>query len=232
MNNVHLSVIIPTFNEKDNIVKMIRKIQKLIKTLDYEIIIVDDNSPDSTGTYAKSSFFDDSRIRVLIRKQNCSLGKSIYLGIEKARGNIIVGMDGDGNHNPDDLLSLIDKIGYYDLVICSRFIKGGGMHYKLRFLTSLCVNKIIKIILKSRINDLTSGYYAIKQKKLKNLPLKKIYYGYGDYFIRLVYYAEKKGISVYELPCFFTDRWSGQSKSRLWRMALDYISLSFRLRYL
>src|SRR3989338_3886582 len=112
---MRLSIIIPTYNERGNIIKLIGKIQRLIPTFDYEIIIIDDDSPDNTGVMVKKRYSDDARIRCIIRKQSRSLGKSILCGLEKSCGKIIVGMDADGNHNPATLPGLIDSLSYYDM---------------------------------------------------------------------------------------------------------------------
>ena len=227
---MRLSIIIPTFNEKGNIIKMIGKIQRLIQTHDYEIIIVDDDSSDKTGETVQKKYSRSTRIRCIIRKQDRSLGKSILLGLEKSRGKIIVGMDADGNHNPKILPELLNNLSNYDMIVCSRYVKGGGMQNRYRYWTSLSLNFFLKILLKSKIHDLTSGYYIIKRGALMKLPLKKIYYGYGDYFIRLIYYAQEKKLLISEKPDYFPERWSGKSKSRLGQMILSYILTGFKLR--
>ena len=229
MNKIRLSVIIPTFNEKKNIVRLIEKIQGVIPP-SHEIIIVDDNSPDGTGAEVKKKYSGNSKIHLINRRQDPSLGKSVLLGIEKARGKIIIGMDADGNHKPDEIPELLNFLSRYDLVISSRFVKGGGMQNRFRYLTSYLMNFFLKIILKSKVCDLTSGFYAVKRETLLKLPIDKIYYGYGDYFFRLIYYAQKRGLLLYELPGYFADRIYGRSKSKLWLMTADYLLTALKLR--
>lgn len=225
-----ISIIIPTYNEKENIFYLIGKIQNHLQKSEYEIIIIDDDSPDATGQEVIKRFAKNIRIRCFIRKGRRSLGRSILYGLRKSRGQIIVGMDADGNHNPEKITEMINCLSENDLVIASRFIEGGGMQNRYRYLASYLMNLLFRIILNSCIKDLTSGYYAVKKEALFTLPLEKIFHGYGDYFIRLIYYAEKKSLLICEKADFFSDRWSGQSKSKLWQMTVDYLLTALKLR--
>ena len=233
MRRQKVSIVIPTYNEKENILILIPEIQKIFQGLaNYqpEVVIVDDNSPDKTG-YEAQKKFKPPGIRVYIRKIERGLASAIKLGIEKSSGDIIVGMDADFNHDPKIIPNLLKKLETSKIVVASRFIKGGGMDDKLRFWGTKIFNLILRLFFGFPSSDNASGYYAIKRENLIELGLDKIYYGYGEYHLRLVYLAKKAGYKFEETPVYYKARIYGQSKSKLFQMAKDYlreaISLSF-----
>jgi dolichol-phosphate mannosyltransferase len=226
-----ISVIVPTYNESAGILAFLRRLKKVLnrlkKNYSSEIIIVDDNSPDETTKIIKEKYRNDNSVKVLIRKGGRNLGRAIGLGIQKAKGEIIVGMDGDGNHPPEKIPFLIKEMKNYDLIQASRFIKGGGIEKTtdcFRHLASLSLNSFFKI-LGFPIWDSTCGFYAVRKKKLKILNLKKIYYGYGEYHLRLVYYAQKNQFLIKEIPFIYKKRIAGMSKSNLVKM---FFSISLK----
>lgn len=228
-----ISIIIPTYNEKENILKLIKEIKNNLSSSysNYEIIIIDDNSLDKTGLIAKNKFKKDKKIKVFIRKKDKGLAKSIYYGIKKSKGNIIVGMDADFNHPPKLIPKLIDNLKNHHLIIGSRFIKNGGMADKFRFVFTFIFNLFLKYFFQFPIFDNTSGFYAIKKSKLKLFPLKRIYQGYGEYHLRLVWYAKKLNLKIKEIPVYYQNRFYGQSKSNLFKMFFKYIFIVFKLKF-
>ena len=225
---MNVSIIIPTYNEKLNICLIIDKIIKKLKD-NFEIIVVDDNSPDKTANEVKRCFKNKNKIRVFVRKKQKCLSTAILFGIRKAKGKIIVGMDADFNHPPEIIPKLIKNIKKFDLVIASRFIKGGGMEDKFRYFFTYLFNLFLKHILGFPTMDNMSGFYAIKKEKLNLLPLKKIYRGYGEYHLRLVWYAKKMGFNIKEIPVFYPKRKFGKSKSNLIKMFFNYLFESLKL---
>jgi len=127
-----VSIVIPTYNERLNICLLIKKIITFLKK-DFEIIVVDDNSPDKTVEEVKKNFKNKKEIKVFFRKKEKGLGAAILFGIKKAKGEIIVGMDADFNHPPELLPKLIKETKNFDFVVASRFIKDGGMEDKIRY---------------------------------------------------------------------------------------------------
>lgn len=226
-----ISIIIPTFNEKDNIVRLIILIKKVLRKekYSYEIIVVDDNSPDRTGEIIKTKYKKDKKIRIFIRKKQKGLATAILFGIRKAGGSIIVGMDADFNHPPRLIPSLVKKLTFVDLVVASRFVKGGGMEEKWRYYPTYLFNLFLKYILGFPTMDNMSGFYAIKKKKLFTLPLDYIYHGYGEYHLRLVYLIKKDGYKVEEIPAFFKKREFGKSKTNLLTAFFKYLFISISL---
>ena len=178
-----LTVILPTYNEAGNIVILIGQIQKYLTGYRFEIIVADDNSTDGTAQKIKSTFGQDRRIKLFIRKKDKGLANSIRDGIEASRGQYIIIMDTDFNHNPKDIPLLLKYKAEFDVVVGSRYIKDGGMENKKRYLLSLFYNMTIRFILKLPTRDNLSGFFIIKRKKLSEMDFDKIFYGYGHYFM-------------------------------------------------
>lgn len=224
-----ISIIIPTYNEKQNIILLLKRLNKLKN--DQEIIIVDDNSPDETAEEIKKNFKNNQQIKVFVRKNIKGLGSAILYGIKKSKGNIIVGMDADFNHPPELIPQLIKNLKNNDLVVASRFIKGGGMEDKVRYWFTYLFNFFLKKFLGFPTMDNMSGFYAIKRGKLEGLPLEQIYRGYGEYHLRLVWCAQKKGFKINEVPVFYPKRRYGKSKSNLIKCFFIYLFEAFKLKF-
>lgn len=235
MKKIKVSVIIPTYNEAEGIVFFIETLKKIFKDLEdeytYELVIVDDDSPDGTSQLVRSKYKKDKRIRLFVRNNIRELATAILYGIKKARGEIIIGIDADGNHQPERIPVVLKELKKHDLVTASRFVKGGGVESItdfIRFCASFCLNFYLKII-GFPTWDSASGFYGIRLKKLEALDLEKIYYGYGEYHLRLVYFAKLKNYSIKEVPYIYKKRIAGKSKSRLFKMFFDYLKEGTRL---
>lgn len=233
MAKIRASVILPTYNEAGNIIDLVEVIKKELsaKKISHEVIIIDDNSPDKTGLLVQKYFSKIPEVRAIIRKKEKGLASAIRTGIEKAVGEIIVVMDTDFNHEPKLVPKLVDKCNKFDFVVGSRFIRGGGMANKTREQLSYLFNVLIRIILSSPVHDNLSGFFAIKRKHLEKLNFDKIFYGYGDYFIRLIYLSKLQGNNFAEVPSFYRDRQYGASKSQFINMFKDYLSSTLSLRF-
>lgn len=228
-----LSIILPTFNERETILSTIIAIKKTLHqyTFPYEIIISDDDSPDGTAKiieeYSKKNL--DVPIKLIVRKRNHGLGLAIKDAISSATGSIIVAMDADGNHDPITIPFLLKHLRSNDLVVASRFVRSGGMSNKFRYYPTKFVN-IFFWMLGMPVLDATSGYYACRKKGLQKLPIDSIYYGYGDYHLRLVWFAQVYNWRICEVPTIYGKRKGGNSKSRLLAMLFAYTAEVFRLR--
>ena len=233
MHKIQASIILPTYNESGNIIELVEILRDTLakKKISGEIIIVDDNSPDKTGVLAQKYFSHIPEVRVLIRKKIRGLATAIRHGIESAVGEVIVVMDTDFNHNPNLVPKLIDKCSKYDFVIGSRFVKGGGMADKTREKLSYLFNLLIRLILSNPIHDNLSGFFAIRRSRLEELNWDKIFYGYGDFFIRLIYFAKLQDCSFFEVPSFYNHRVYGESKSQFFQMFKDYLNSTLSLRF-
>lgn len=227
-----VSVILPTYNEKDAIVKHAEHVSSVLTKAGYphEVLVVDDDSPDGTAEVVRKAHEKNKNIKVLVRKSNHGLGLSIGEGVRNATGNIIIGMDADGNHDPEDMPNMLKNLkGEVKLVVASRFKGNGGMS-GWRMLPTFLFNGMFRIF-GLPIWDNTSGYYAVRKSDLEKLGLKRIYYGYGDYHLRLVFYAARAGWKTIEVPTTYQARIGGESKSKLGEMAIEYTKEAWRLRF-
>lgn len=234
MAKIRASVILPTYDEAGNIVKLVEaiKYELSLKRIPHEIIVVDDDSPDQTGILAQKYFSKVPEVRVIIRKNEKGLASAIRRGIEAAVGDVVVAMDTDFNHEPKLVPRLVEKCNNYDMVVGSRYIKGGGMANRTReWLSRLFNIFLVRPIIGSPVHDNLSGFFAMRRSELDKLPFNQIFYGYGDYFIRLIYLANKQGNTFTELPSFYKDREYGVSKSKFLSMFKDYLLAAWRIRF-
>lgn len=224
-----VSVILPSYNERDNILGLISGIIRAVRSVKgwrVEIIVVDDNSPDGTAQAVRKQF--GSSVRLIVRKNKRGLADAIADGIGKAKGEVIIGMDADGNHDPVYIPELLRGLTSADLVVGSRFVRGGGMPGAWRYTTSWLFNRCLHLM-GFPVVDSTSGFYAIKTRLLRQLGLTGIYYGYGEYHLRLVWLAKRHGLRVAEIPVMYGNRTYGQSKSRLPIMLVTYTRTALQL---
>ena len=228
-----VSVVLPAYNEKGNIIELIDTIREQLLPMDIEkeIIVVDDNSPDGTGRLVQNHFVENKEVKTFIRIGEKGLATAIRHGIEKTSGNIIVVMDTDFNHDPKMLPQMIKFLEYYDIVIGSRFTSGGEMYDNFRYLCSYFYNFIIRIALLTRLQDNLSGFFAIRREFLFSLDFDRIFWGYGDYFFRLLFYTQKLGVNILDVPVVYQRRKEGISKTRLLPLLVQYTIALIKLKF-
>jgi len=230
-----VSVILPTYNERENIGPLIRAILKHAPG-DVEVIVVDDDSPDGTWRVVEDLRRELPNVCLLRRIGRRGLATAIEEGVRLARGDVLVWMDCDFSHPPELLPKLLAALEKgYDIAIASRFVRGGGQEYTLiRDLTSRAFNVLARLLLGREVTDYTSGYIAIKRSAYKRVPVKPLVerlgylHQYGEYFIYMLYRAVKKGLRVAELPYVYVGRKKGRTKTApdplaLLRVGLVYI---------
>jgi dolichol-phosphate mannosyltransferase len=211
-------VILPTYNEKENIEKMLRKIFSLPHPFD--ILVIDDNSPDGTAGIVKR-LFDEFKGRLFLEERSGKLGLgTAYIhgfqwAIEK-KYDYIFEIDCDFSHNPEDLIRLYNACSKEgaDVAIGSRYIKGANVvNWPLgRVVMSYYASVYVRIITGMRIKDTTAGFICYKRKVLETIPLDKIkFIGYA-FQIEMKFTAMKFGFKIFEVPIVFTDRVEGSSK--------------------
>jgi len=226
-----VSVILPTFNEAENIVELIRDVVAAVPAgYAYEIIVVDDNSPDGTYRLVCDTFSDQPQVTAILRTQDRGLANSIRTGIERASGDYIVVMDTDFTHDPKEIPNLLHVVKICDIASGSRFCPGGRMSDTQHYLVSLTYNWILRIVLRTQIQDNLGGFFVVRRDALFSLPFDKIFFGYGDYFFRLLHFAQKAQLKIIEIPAEYLSRSHGQSKSRWLSMIFLYTQAALRLR--
>jgi len=197
MSAKKISVILPAYNEKESLLKLIPAIHEALLDYKHEILVVDDNSPDGTHQAILDSKF--SYAKVILRETDRGFAKSIRCGIENSSGEVLAVMDSDFNHLPKYIPIMIDNIKYYDCVIASRFLYFPlEKHYSLfRIITRWMYNIFIRLVISSGVTENLFGFYAIKREVVQKLEFDKIFFGFGDYFIRLLFYLQKKNVSIH-----------------------------------
>jgi dolichol-phosphate mannosyltransferase len=228
---MNLSVILPTYNEAENIVKLVHAIMPNIPAgCRYEIVIVDDNSPDGTYAIAREAFRDVAQVVVMLRTTDRGFARSIRAGIERASGDRILVMDTDFTHDPAEIPRLLHVGELYDIVSGSRFCPGGNMQDIRHYVASMVYNWILRIVLRTQVQDNLGGYFTMRKTQLLRLPLDEIFVGYGEYFFRLLYHAQRQGMSIVEIPAVYRSRTAGTSKSRFGKLLMTYTAAAIRLR--
>mgnify|MGYP005843094293 FL=1 len=211
-------VVIPTFNEIENIESIIRAVFALEKP--FHVLIVDDNSPDKT--FEKVEMLQNEfplQLFLQVRKKKAGLGTAYVHGFKWALQNnydFIFEMDADFSHNPQDLIKLFDacQFGGADMAIGSRYVRGVNVvNWPLsRVLLSYFASVYVKIITGMKIHDATAGFICYRREVLEKLNLDKIkFVGYA-FQIEMKYRTYCKGFKIKEVPIIFTDRTKGQSK--------------------
>ena len=211
-------VIIPTYNEKENIEKIIRKVFSLSK--DFHVLIIEDNSPDGTAAIVKQLIAEfPGRLFIEERKGKLGLGTAYIHGFKWAiekKYPFVFEMDADFSHNPDDLLRLYDacKNKGADAAVGSRYISGGKVkNWPLsRILMSYFASVYARMILWFNIHDTTAGFMCYKREVLERIRLDDIKFTGYAFQIEMKYTAVKLGFKISEVPITFIDRQEGVSK--------------------
>jgi len=225
------SIILPTYNEKGNITELITAICNSLdmKRIEFEVVVVDDNSPDGTADAVKEKFGNDNRVQLFVRTKERGLATAIKFGIEHSSSPTIVIMDTDFNHDPRMLPQLIEFLNYYDMVVGSRFVLGGGMEDRLRYYLSSLYTIGLRFFLGIHIKDKLSGFFSIRKERLIELDMNSIFSGYGDFFIRLLLKAQNNGYKMLEVPTFYQLRKAGHSKTNFIEVFYKYTLASIRI---
>jgi dolichol-phosphate mannosyltransferase len=228
-----VSVVLPTYNEREGIAELVGEILTVARPagLDLEVLVVDDASPDGTAEHVEAVFRAEPAVRVHVRRDERGLASAIYRGIREARGDVVVIMDSDGNHDPALLPLMVRCVEDFDVVIGSRYVLGGGMlTSRFRYWGSYAFNILIRIGLGLRIHDNLSGYLAFRPTLLRGLDPDAVFYGYGDYAIRLLHHVVRQGGRVLEIPTVYRFRKGGESKTRFLAYFWTYLASVLRLR--
>jgi dolichol-phosphate mannosyltransferase len=236
-----LSVISPTLNEARNVPALVEQLQRTLENVDYEILIVDDNSPDLTWSVAEQISLKDPRVRTLRRMKNPGLGMAVIDGFSAAEGDMLACIDADLQHDPSILPKMIEELQRdkgVDIVVGSRHVKGGGFGKwsRWRRFESWCANKAAQLLLGFELKDPMSGYFLVWRKDFNRV--QELLKGSG-FKILLEILAKLRTARVKEVPYTFRPRAVGQSKlsckivllyfHQLWRLCGESRRASVRL---
>lgn len=227
-------VIIPTFNEVENIKKIIELVLEQDSSID--ILVVDDNSPDGTAKIVKELKSSNPRINLLEREGKLGLGTAYIAGFKYAIGkeyDLIFEMDADLSHDPNEIPNFLREIQEYDLIIGSRYIQGVNVvNWPLkRLILSYGANVYTKIITGIKLYDSTGGYKCFRRKVLESIDLDSIHSNGYAFQIEMNYKAFKKGFKLKEIPIIFVDRVEGQSKMSK-KIVYEAVFMVWKLRFL
>jgi Glycosyltransferases involved in cell wall biogenesis len=210
-------VIIPTYNEKENIESIVRKVFSLEKAFD--ILIIEDNSPDGTATIVKNLQKEFSQLHMIERKGKLGLGTAYIAGFKWALENnyeYVFEMDADFSHNPEDLVRLYEACANQggDMAIGSRYVSGVNVvNWPMgRVLMSYFASKYVRIVTGMKIHDATAGFKCYTRKVLETINLDKIRFKGYAFQIEMKFTTWKFGFNIIEVPIIFTDRTQGTSK--------------------
>ncbi len=208
-------VIIPTYNEKENVERIVAEV--LSQPLDISVLIVDDNSPDGTGEIADRLAESDPRVHVLHREGKQGLGTAYIAGFRYAleRGaQYCFEIDADFSHDTRDIPRLYDAATKADAAIGSRYIKGGGCENWsiFRWMISRGGNLYTKLVARTKTVDATSGFRCYSRRVLEAIDLDRVDARGYAFQIEMTFVAEALGFRLVEVPIIFTDRMGGKSK--------------------
>jgi dolichol-phosphate mannosyltransferase len=208
-------IVVPTYNEKENLPLLVKAVFAVVPQV--HILVVDDSSPDGTGELADELAAADNRIHVLHRTAKEGLGKAYVAGFHWALERdyeLVFEMDCDFSHRPEHLPEFLERIKGADVVLGSRYIKGGGTENwgLMRKFISGGGNTYARTVLGLPYKDLTGGFKCFRRKVLETLPIDDLYsFGYA-FQIELTYRSHKAGFKIAETPIIFPDRTRGESK--------------------
>ncbi|MEI7603597.1 MAG: polyprenol monophosphomannose synthase [bacterium] len=237
-----LAIVIPTYNEKDNICNIITTIGESITGLDMNVnvIVVDDNSPDKTADILENEIgkiegkFKFLKINIIRREGKLGLGTAYIRGFKEAikyNADYIMEMDADFSHQPKYIKNFLIEVKNADLVIGSRYVKGGTVENWgiIRKIISKGGSLYARTILGLKIRDLTGGYNLYRKNVLEKIDLDGIKSNGYSFQIELKYRTYKKGFIIKEIPITFPDRTVGKSKMSK-KIFLEALIMVFKMR--
>ena len=223
-----VSVVIPTYNEAGNIGPLIRELCRALEGYPHEVIIVDDNSPDGTAEVARRVARELPQVKVLTRPGKLGLGSAVMEGLRASEGDLVLMMDADFSHRPQDVPRLLERAGEADIVLGSRYVPGGrveGWPWRRRLASRVAV-LYSRLVLGLGIRDTTTGFALFRRDLLERLEGRTFTSGFK---LALEVVVRSPDARVVEVPITFHDRREGKSKFSL-REVLEFLVLCWRLR--
>lgn len=227
-------VVVPTYNERDNIERVFEQLFSL--EVDLEVLVVDDNSPDGTGDFVEEYGRRDPRAHVIRRPGKMGLGSAYIAGFKWALAETdakyIFEMDADLSHDPGAIPEFLERVDEADLVIGSRYLNGiTVMNWPLsRLVLSVGANIYTRIITGMPVKDATGGFKCFRRAVLEALPLDRIRSDGYSFQIEMNFHAWKRKFRIVEIPIVFVDRQEGMSKMSR-RIVYEAAFLVWKLRF-
>lgn len=211
--SLNVSIIVPTYNERENIVSLILEIKRYITSND-EIIVIDDDSPDKTWEIVHELIQSDASVKLIHRIFERGLTSAIVAGIAASDKDIVLWMDADFSMPPSKIPEMRKQVNGHDICIGSRYVKNGkdNRGLWLHGALSYMLNKLCYVILSHKVADWTSGFVCAKKSVFEKIALQG---NYGEYCIDFLYRALKSGYSVKEIPYICINRVKGNSKTAI-----------------
>jgi len=224
-----LSIIVPTYNEAENVRELIERVEASLKGLDFEVVVVDDSSPDGTAEVAEEFGKAYGNVRVVRRPKKMGVASAVLDGMKAAKHELIAVMDADLQHPPELLPKLLEKaMEGYDIVVASRYVEGGGIEewgFWRRLISRGATLLAHTLLPKTRgVKDPMSGFFVFRRKVVEGVELNPI-----GYKLLLEVLVRGRYESVAEVPYVFKARRRGRSKLGL-KEIFDYVIFLFKLR--
>jgi dolichol-phosphate mannosyltransferase len=227
------SVVLPTYNEAANIVPLIQRIMEEADKAGCRLqaVVIDDDSPDGTAELVAKEFAGHPGVKLVVRHGERGLASALARGVGESDEDVLVFMDTDFNHHPRHLPAILAMLPSCKIAVGSRYVEGGGMNTsRLRYWLSYMFNIMVRVMLGVSTHDNLSGYMAIRRRDLMLFNQDYIFTGYGDYAIRLLFYAERAGLKVCETPVVYEERLGGKSKTQFVQTFVRYLRETWALR--
>ncbi len=208
-----ISVILPTYNERENVSALAPRVLDALYGVDCEVIVVDDGSPDGTGEVVREMGESDSRVRLVQRGGKAGLSSAVFAGAAVAQGPFVAVLDADLSHDPEELPGMLAKAEEgYDVVVGSRFVAGAGFDGQpmSRQLVSLTLNLVARALLLLPQRDVLTGYALCRREVITGMPTRHSAPGFKWLLESL---ATQRELRVYEWPVVFRNRCAGSSKA-------------------
>lgn len=238
---MHTQIVIPTYNEAENLPRMAKKLFEL-PIEDLRLLVIDDGSPDGTGAVAEQlAEQHPGRVHVIHREGKLGLGTAYLTGfrwsLEHGAG-VIVQMDADFSHDPQVIPELISELDQADVAVGSRYAAGGSLDERWPFWRkwlSTFGNLYARAVLRMSVRDLTGGFRAWNREVMSAIPLDRVKSEGYAFQVEMIYLAYLLGFEICEVPIYFADRVEGESKMslgiqieaavRVWAILLEYADL-------
>ncbi len=226
-------VLLPTYNERENIIPLVKAIMDLPVPVD--VLVIDDGSPDGTAAAVDDQFGGQSRVQVLRRAKKLGLGTAYTAGFRHAINqgyDAAITMDADFSHNPVHIPEIMQTSTNADLVIGSRYVPGGATQNWswVRILISRIANSMAHMVLSLQPSDCTSGFRLYQKRALQELDFETVVAEGYSYLVEILFRAAKRNLRVAESPIIFVERRAGKSKISRTEI-FKAIQTIFRLRF-